>query len=378
MKIIDVKFTPIFCAFKEPYVWADGIHYGAPIILIEIKTDANITGISEACVGFFPVETILSTLKTASKIFIGQPIHNISNLMNQIYTKNLANRFGSMPSPRFASHAFAGLELALWDALGKTLNLPVHQLLGGAVHNHTTYFGFLQGHTTKELTTHATSLVKKGFPVIYLKLRGEREVDLKNTAAVRKAIGDVRLRLDPNESWDMLEAEIMIKKLLTFNPEMIEQPIPARCGANSLKALRQNVEVPLAADQAVYTPNEVQSMCASGAVSLIVVSLHETGGILGFKKAAAIAEVFNINICIHGVFETGITTCASIQAAATTNNIDDGNQIMWQLLSEDIVEQPNLTPKNGKLEVSDKPGLGFTLNHDAVGRAAEVYKSTDC
>ena len=118
-------------------------------------------------------------------------------------------------------------------------------------------------------------------------------------------------------------------------------------------------------------------MCASGAASLLTVGLHETGGILAFRRVAAIARVFDINVCIHGVWETGITTCASIQAASGVPNLDDGNQIMWQLLEEDIVESPDLTPNAGKISVMPEPGLGFTLNKDAVGRAADAYNNQD-
>ena len=114
-------------------------------------------------------------------------------------------------------------------------------------------------------------------------------------------------------------------------------------------------------------------MCASGAASLLTVGLHETGGILGFRRVAAIAQVFDINVCLHGVWETGITTCASIQAVAGVPNLDDGNQIMWQLLEEDVVENPDLTPNGGKIAVMSGPGLGFALNEDAVCRAAEAY-----
>ena len=59
--------------------------------------------------------------------------------------------------------------------------------------------------------------------------------------------------------------------------------------------------------------------------------------------------------------------------AATINNLDNGNQIMWQLLKEDIVSRPNLVPKDGALPVSNLPGLGFELNYDAVNRAKDAY-----
>ena len=115
-------------------------------------------------------------------------------------------------------------------------------------------------------------------------------------------------------------------------------------------------------------------MCSSGAVSLLTVGLHETGGIIGFRRVAAIAQLFDIKVCIHGVWETGITTCASMQAVAGVPNLDDGNQIMWQLLEEDIVQTPDLNPKVGKIPVMSAPGLGFTLNEDAVGHAMESFE----
>ena len=105
-----------------------------------------------------------------------------------------------------------------------------------------------------------------------------------------------------------------------------------------------------------------------------MLGLHETCGVLRFRKAAAIAEAAGVRICLHGVFETGITTCAANQVAATIPNLDDGNQIMWQLLKEDIIESPSLKPVKGALPISSKPGLGFELDRDAIGRAAEAYR----
>jgi muconate cycloisomerase len=133
------------------------------------------------------------------------------------------------------------------------------------------------------------------------------------------------------------------------------------------------VDVPIAADQAVLTPAEVYEVCRRQAADVIVLGIHETGGLLSFKKAAAIAEAAGLNICLHGVFETGITTCATNQVAATVPNLDDGNQIMHQLLAEDIVALPRLVLADGKLPVIRGPGLGFDLDGDAVARASERY-----
>ena len=374
MRIKEIRIKPLFCKFKQPYVWAQGIHHGANIALIEVETDDGVIGLGESCPTMMPIIPIISFLETIKSILIGEPIFNISNLMSKIYTQNFGIASASHASPRVANQIFAGVELALWDALGKSVNLSVHNLLGGKIQEEISYFGFVQGHTAEELAQHAKQLAGEGFDILYLKVGRSNEEDFKNTEAIRSAIGDRRLRIDANEAWSALEAELMVNKLAKFNLEMIEQPVPALCGADALMALKQSSPIPLAADQSVFTPEEAKAMCSSGAVSLVTVGLHETGGISGFRKVASIAEAFNINVCLHGVFETGITTCASIQAAATISNLDDGNQIMWQLLEEDIIENPDLKPKSGKISVFSGPGLGFDLNHDAVSRAQEEHR----
>jgi len=166
----------------------------------------------------------------------------------------------------------------------------------------------------------------------------------------------------------------MFEKLKPYDPEFIEQPVPGPGGAEILARLRAVTDIPIAADQSVYTSEEVYDICRNRSADVIVLGLHETCGVLRFRKAAAIAEAAGVRICLHGVFETGITTCAANQVAATIPNLDDGNQIMWQLLKEDIIESPSLKPVKGALPISSKPGLGFELDRDAIGRAAEAYR----
>jgi muconate cycloisomerase len=169
-------------------------------------------------------------------------------------------------------------------------------------------------------------------------------------------------------------ARRMFEKLKPYDPDFIEQPVPGPGGAEILARLRALTNIPIAADQSAYTPQDVYDICRTRAADAIVLGLHETCGVVRFRKAAAIAEAAGIRICLHGVFETGITTCASNQVAATLPNMDDGNQIMWQLLKEDIVEKPNLAPVDGALPIVAGPGLGFELDRDAVARAAEAYR----
>jgi len=373
MKIKDIRLTPLFSKFKTPYVWSMGKNLGQTTILVEVETDAGVVGYGETAPTMTSPEAIHTLLLTAKTVLLGQPITQITDLMKQLFTQNFGHHSASHSHPRIGNIAFAGVELALWDALGKSVGLPVHALLGGKIHDTVSFMGFVQGDSTEEVAAHAGQLAQDGFEVIYLKAGHANEKDMANVEAVRKAIGNKRLRVDPNEAWDLMEAQVMLQKLAKYDLEMVEQPVSAISGVPALKALKQSCSIPIAADQSVFTPEEAHAMCASGAASLLTVGLHETGGILGFRRVAAIAQVFDINVCLHGVWETGITTCASIQAVAGVPNLDDGNQIMWQLLEEDIVESPDLTPNAGKIAVMSGPGLGFSLNEDAVGRAAEAY-----
>jgi muconate cycloisomerase len=232
----------------------------------------------------------------------------------------------------------------------------------------------VQGDAADELAEDAHRLVAEGYSVIYLKVgRGEQK-DLENTAAVRAAIGDRKLRLDANEAWDPRAAIYMIRQLEKFSPEFIEQPTPAGSIA-ALRQVKESVSVPIAADQSVFSLHDVYEVCRQRAADLIVLSFHEAGGLGAFKRAAAVAQAACIPICLHGQSVTGMTDCAQHQVALTLQNLSDGNQIMHQLLEEDILLAPDMTPKKGKLGIlNDLPGLSFELNLDAVERCAERYQ----
>jgi len=137
--------------------------------------------------------------------------------------------------------------------------------------------------------------------------------------------------------------------------------------------VRANSPVAIAADQLVFTPYDAYNVCRENAADLIVLGLHETGGLLRFSKVAHIAEAAGIDICIHGLYETGITTCAANQVAATLPNLDDGNQYMNHFLEWDIVISPDLSLQNGRLPVLKGPGLGFELDWDAISQASDLY-----
>lgn len=371
MKITAIKTTPLSIPYKTPFHWAQGVIEAAEVILVEINTDAGITGYGES-ISSPSALAIQDLIKKAGATCIGYSPFENQRLMRRAYQSLFAAQ-GTCSAPRFSAQVLAGLEMALWDIAGKANGCAVHELIGGAVHEVIQYFGFPQGDKPEQLADEARRWVERGSEVIYIKVGRGNAQDMANVKEVRAAIGDKRLRLDANEAWDPLTASRMLHKLSAFDIEFIEQPTPS-ASLSALSQVKANSPVAVAADQLVFTPEDVYDACRHQTADLIVLGLHETGGILRFCKAAAIAEAAGINICLHGLYETGITTCAANQVAATLPNLDDGNQYMNHFLKRDIIKSPNITLNKGQLPVLGGPGLGFELDWEAIGQANEAFK----
>jgi L-alanine-DL-glutamate epimerase-like enolase superfamily enzyme len=371
MKITQIKTTPLLVPYSQPYYWAQGVIEGASVVLIEVHTDDEIIGYGES-IGTPSAKAIEHYLTHVARVCVGRdPFSNV-RLMSDAYHA-LFQAGGTCSSPRFSGQVLAGVEMALWDVMGKAAGRPAHDLLGGAVRDEICYFGFAQGRCAADVAADAASLAEDGFNVIYFKVGRGDALDLETAAAVRAAIGpERRMRVDPNEHWTPVDASRMIRKLLAFDVEIVEQPTQCESIA-ALAQVRASNPIPISADQSVFTPFDAYDVCRQQAADLIVLGLHETGGLTRFAKVAHIAEAAGINVCIHGLYETGITTCASNQIAATIPNLDDANQHMTRFLKWDIVKSPDLKPQNGVLPVLKAPGLGFEIDWTGVERAKQAF-----
>lgn len=372
MKITRITTTPLLVPYKTPYHWAKGVIHGAGVVLVEVHTDDGLVGIGES-IATPSALAIQSYLKIAENICTGRNPFENTRLMGECYHA-LFQALGTCSAPRYSGQVLAGLEMALWDVMGKATGRAVHELLGGAMRDEINYFGFPQGATAQEVAAEAREMAEAGCDVIYFKVGRGDALDLDIARQVRTAVGPFkRLRMDPNESWSPVRAARMLRKMAEFDIDMVEQPTNAE-SISALAQVRARSPIAIAADQLVFTPQDAYNVCREKAADLIVLGLHETGGIARFRKCAHIAEAAGIDICLHGLYETGITTAAANQVGATLPNLDDGNQFMNHLLEWDIVKAPSLTLRNGRLPVLGGPGFGIELDPDAVARAAGAHK----
>lgn len=372
VKISNIRVRPLVLPLKQPYHWSYGIRETFAVNLIEIEADDGTVGIGECTVAPDQAGTA-AVLKRLAAHLVGHAPHDVAPLIARIFHREYLGHGANIM--RAANQMFSGIDMALWDLQGKLAGLPVHRLLGGAHRKAVGYFYFLQGETAEDLARDAASAYAQGERVFYLKVGRGEKLDLEITAAVRREIGDARLRLDANEGWGVHEAINMCRKLEKFDIEFIEQPTVSWSIA-AMAQVRQSVGIPIVADQAAFTLYDVYEICRQQAADMICIGPREIGGIQPMMKAAAVAEAAGLKICIHSSFTTGITTCAEHHIALAIPNLDDGNQIMWQLVKKDIVAAPALTPKNGWLDAFQAPGLGFELAAGLVDEGEQRYAAS--
>ena len=371
MRIAAIDVTPLRLPLRTPYIWSQGTEDAFTVNLIRISLDDGTIGYGETTTAP-DADAQKTVLDRLAKAFIGQSVFDFPRIAASAYKARFLTFGGNMP--RYFNQLVCGLEMAALDAQGKHLGRPVWDLLGGAVRDHVRYFHFLQGDSIDALVADAKAAVAAGHPILYLKVGIGRDYDIAATAAVRAAIGDTRLRLDANEAWDPAAALRMIARLARYDIEYIEQPTPS-ASLEALAHVTARSAIPIGADQSVFTLHEVSRACAIRAADMIAVGPRETGGLRAMIKAAGIAEGAGMTICIHSSMTTGITTCAEHHLARAIPNLDDGNQIMWQLLAEDIIDAPALAPIEGKLSLPEAPGFGFELNDARVAQATERHRS---
>ncbi len=228
----------------------------------------------------------------------------------------------------------------------------------------------------------AMQAIEAGFRTLKLKAGAERETEdlVARVRAIRQAVGpEVRLRLDVNGAWDLPTAEDRLEAVARFDVEYVEQPLAADDTAGAAQ-LRRRVAVPIAADEAVYSPGGARSLLAAEAADVLVVKPARVGGPVAVAEIAAAAQARGVPVVLSTLFETGIGVAAARAAAAALP------AIRWRgaadplphglatagLLEHDLLRAP-LIVEDGRLAApggEGTAGLGIALDDRVLRRFA--------
>ena len=355
MKIIDVKPFVVDC-FRTN--WA----------FVKIYTDEGISGIGEGTLEY-KEKAFLGALEHIKDYLIGQDPRDIEKHWHTIY-RDAYWRGGPV-----LMSALSAVECALWDILGKSLNVPVYTLLGGKYHDKVRIYvnGWFAGaKEPEEFAEKAKIAVKRGVTAMkwdpfgknYLQISGaELNKALRNVAAVREAVGDgVDLLIEGHGRFDVPTATRIAKELEQFKPMFFEEPVPPD-NLEALAAVRAKSPVPISAGERLYSRWDYRKLFDLRAADYIQPDISHAGGISELKKIAAEAETHYIPFAPHNP-SGPVANAATLQLAAACPNFT-----ILEIMYSDVdwrkdVTNESLEYKDGYITIPDRPGLGIEINEE--------------
>ncbi len=381
MQVTDVTAIPVEVPLKgidEPHGLAPyatgtpGVTSAASRTLVRIDTSEDISGWGEMHTALSPEVTKAVVEQEVGRVAIGKDVWAVESLLDEF-----------QPSLYVELDAFAsGVELAMWDALGKHLGAPVHQLLGGKMSDEVPFayaFGIADiGRSVERMQ----AVRDAGFPVLKTKVGGydltdpdeidhDRSIDgdVARLIAMAEAVdGDIELRADANQSWTPEDAVRVGRRLEDAGVflQYFEQPVRID-STGTYKRLRERLATPIAVNEDMYFPRNFLDLVKHDAVDAGVVDMVPAGGIGPMKRLAGIAEEAGISLAHHCGFDLGVKTAAMLHAISTTSSINLPSDTIYFALADHVIEDP-FEFENGTLQVPDDPGFGISVDEAAVER----------
>ncbi|MCC3718080.1 muconate cycloisomerase family protein [Rouxiella badensis] len=263
--------------------------------------------------------------------------------------------------------AKSALETAFLDAQGKTLNVPVSELLGGRLTDELPVLWTLASGSTEKDIDEGHRLIAEGrHRAFKLKIGANAlQTDLKHALAIKAALGEnIPVHVDVNQAWDMTTALLAIPQLFKGGITMIEQPIPLHDQRN-LIALSQRVEATLLADEAVPDYHCGFSLASGGFTGAFALKIAKAGGPAQVIKLARVAQAAGISLYGGTMLEGTLGTVSSLHAWSTLE-MKSGTEMFGPLLLKDDIVVQSLEYRNGHVVIPSGPGLGVEIDTDKL------------
>ena len=352
---------------------------------IRIYTDQGLTGTGET-MDTLGAEYIINN--NLSPFLAGRDPLDIEGILFDLWSWKRVP--GGAPMPVFVRgmggpylSAVSGVEMALWDLAGKAMGVPVYRLLGGRVRERVPVYLHAADAADARKLAEETKVrgLKLGIdykPDAWTLKKGiepEKAWNLHLTnpqiddvvalvASVREAMGrEYQLMLECHTRYDIESAIQLCHLLEPYRLTWVEEPVPSD-NADAMAKIRSATRVPIAAGENIYTRYGYRPFLEKQALSIIQPDMSKTGGLLEGRKIAALAEMYFVPIAPHGV-ASPLATMAYAHVCLTAPNL---LMLEWTHYLNPAYRglTDTVTLRDGYLEPPDKPGIGVTLNDDAV------------
>jgi D-galactarolactone cycloisomerase len=360
MKITEVRFHQLKYPVKEKYGNSFTWNTARSSTVVEILTDAGITGWGQ---GTGPLKESL----VQSEV-VGRDPFEVEVIWDGLNGGRKQGNAGPT----------SGVDIALWDIMGKALDVPVYRLLGGAFRDRipcyaSGLFRKDRPDNTQALADEAKGYVDQGFPAMKMKVGLGRDYDVNNVAAVRDAIGDdILLAVDANMAYDVGTAIEVGRKMDAYDLFWYEEPITRDDVAGYLE-IKQSLGMRISGCEGLQGRWAFREFIQQRAVDIVQPDIAIVGGFTEARKVVAMASANHIRVLPH-MWGSVVCLAATLHwQAALPDELDSVNPVPAYFecdmtengLRTELSVEPIL-PSDGYLDVPQGPGLGIEIDREVL------------
>lgn len=346
-------------------------------IFIKIMTDEGISGWGELVSGT-KTETVVACVKEMASKLIGKDPFQIERIWQRLHRSFF--RGGPINGT-----AISGIEMALWDIKGKAFDVPVYELLGGAVRDRLQVYSWIGGDRPSDVVEMAQQRWNKGFRAVKMNATSEmhyidsyEKVDaaVERVASIRDKFGNrMAIGIDFHGRVHKPMAKVLAKALEPYHPMFIEEPVLPE-NWESFQNIANEVSTPIATGERLYTRWDFKRLFQQGAVDIVQPDISLCGGLMEERKIAAMAEAFDMAVAPHAPYGP-VALAATFQVDACTPNVFIQEQSLgihynqgFDLL--DFVKNKEIFQyQNSFVNIPKNPGLGIEMDEDKIKEVAQ-------
>jgi D-galactarolactone cycloisomerase len=370
-KIVSLEFTPLQYVLppEQAYGMARGLNFRRTVALVTVTADDGSTGYGEALGPLAPIREYLLLLRP---FFLGRSIFDFELVAAGIY-----NRLYHFGVQGHHTACLSAINVALHDAIGKSLGVPVHDLIGGKSADRIPCYattGYLTNDPNNDFEAQLEQIDKTRFAGVKIKIGVSPRSDLERVRVARRILGDdILLMVDINGNYTPDIALESLRAIAPFDIHWCEEPLPPT-DVRGYAELRARSPVPIAAGEAFQTAHTFKRFTDARALDILQPTVTSCGGFGQARAIATLAALENLRISPTG-WGGAITVMAGLHFAASIPVNPHTDNVPYPLLLEfDVAENPlrdrlaaePIWPGEGGLELPRGAGLGITLDPDGV------------
>ncbi len=340
-------------------------------LFVKVETDTGAHGIGEGTLGHYS-RTVAAAIHENEHFLVGYDPFQVEAIVLRLSRNIFAD------GAQIKMCAISAIEIALWDIIGKTLQQPIYNLLGGLCREKVRVYAngwYRCPRTPQDFARKAEEVVNAGYTAMkfdpfgtaWRKMeRAEEDLSIDIVAAVREAVGPtIDLAIEAHARFGVATAIQIGKRLEPFRPAWFEDPVPHH-NPQATTEVARHLSIPVGAGESFTSKQQFVELLRDDAIDVVTVEPLHVGGILGTRKIADFVDAHYGVIAPHSA-QGPICTLACLQIAACTPNFYmqeyfDQFNVAWE--RQLLTWNPDF--EKGHLEISQRPGLGADLNMEVI------------